>query len=155
MEEDQRALAGRAAIGVGEDVLVDLAGAGFEVVQPEVARPGELGPPVEQREDRPLVMGQQALVDRLVEAGAPELHPVLLAEALDLAVAEHRQAGQRRQQGGHPEVLVAGPELLDRRLLVGVAHEVHEAAEDRRVELEGVLHDLAVLGVAARRGACS
>ena len=102
---------------------------------------------MEEREDRPLVVGKEALVDRLVQARPAELHAVLLAEALDLAVTEAGQAGQGGQQGSHPEVLVAGPELLDRGLLVRVAHEVHEPAEDRRVELEGVLHDQPVVRV--------
>ena len=87
-------------------------------------------------------------VDRLlVPAGPPELHAVALAEALDLAVAEHRQPRQRREQGRRAEGLVAGPELLGRGLLVGVRQEVHEPAEDRRVELERVAHDLAVARV--------
>ena len=61
-------------------------------------------------------------------------------------MAEHRQPGQRREDGGDAEVLVAGPELLDRGLLVRVAHEVHVPAEDRRVELERVPDHLAIAG---------
>ena len=70
----------------------------------------------------------------LVALRPPELHAVLLGEALDLAVPEHRQAGQRGEQRGHAEVLVAAPELVDGGALVGVAHEVDVAAEDARVE---------------------
>jgi hypothetical protein len=76
-----------------------------------------------------------------------ELHPVLLGEALDLAVADHRQPRHRRQQRRDPERLVAGPELLDRGLLVGVRHEVHVALEDLGVELDGLADDLAVARV--------
>ena len=119
---------------------------GHEVVQQEVARLGEPGPPVEQREDLALVALDQPRVRALVERRPAELHPVLLAEALDLAVAEHRQPGQRREDGGHPEVLVALAELLERGLLVGVAHEVDVALEDLRVELDGLLDHLPVAG---------
>ena len=48
--------------------------------------------PVEEREDLALVPLEEPRVRLLVERRAPELHAVLLAEALDLAVAEHRQA---------------------------------------------------------------
>ena len=115
-----------------------------EVVQQEVVRLGEPRPPMEQREDLALVALDEPRVGLLVERRPPELHPVLLAEALDLAVAEHRQPGQRRQDRRHAEVLVALAELLDRGLLVGVAHEVDVALEDLRVELEGLLDDLPV-----------
>jgi hypothetical protein len=43
-----------------------------------------------------------------------------------------------------PEVLVALAELLDRGLLVRVAHEVDVALEDLRVELDGLLDRLPV-----------
>ena len=46
-----------------------------------------------------------------------------------------------------PEVLVAGPELLDGGLLVRVVHEVDVALEDLGVELQGVLHQQPVLRV--------
>ena len=115
-----------------------------EVVQQEVGRLGEPGPLVEQREDLALVARDQPRVGLLVEHRPPELHAVLLAEALDLPVAEHRQAGQGRQHRGDAEVLVALAELLDRGLLVGVAHEVDVALEDLRVELDGLLDRLPV-----------
>ena len=54
-----------------------------------------------------------------------------------------------------PKYLSPVAELVDRRPLVGVVHEVDVALEDLRVELERVLDDEAVLGVAARRAACS
>ena len=73
--------------------------------------------------------------------------------------------GQRRQQRRHAEVLVALAELLDRRLLVGVVHEVDVALEDLGVELEGLLEHPPVARVvlvaehvheraSCRRGAC-
>ena len=101
-------------------------------------RLGEPGPPVEQREDLALVACHQPRVRLLVERRAPELHPVLLAEALDLAVAQHRQPGQRGHDRRDADVLVALAELLDRGLLVGVVHEVDVALEDLGVELEGL-----------------
>ena len=116
---------------------------------------GEPGPPVEQREDLALVALDEPRVGLLVERRAPELHPVLLAEALDLAVAEHRQAGQRRHDRRDAEVLVALAELLDRGLLVGVAHEVDVALEDLGVELEGLADELPDSPRRPRRGACA
>ena len=117
-------------------MLVDAAVVGDEVVQQEVARLGEPRPAMEQREDLALVAFDQPRVRSLVERRAAELHAVLLAEALDLAVPQHRQPGQRRHHRRDAEVLVALAELLDRGLLVGVAHEVHVALEDLGVELE-------------------
>ncbi len=99
---------------------------------------------MEQREDLALVPFDEPRVGALVERRAPELHAVLLAVALDLAVPEHRQARERRHDHRDAEVLVALAELLDGGLLVGVAHEVDVALEDLRVELERVLDELAV-----------
>ncbi len=110
------------------------------------ARLGEPGALVEQREDLALVARDQPRVGLLVEHRPAELHAVLLAEALDLAVAEHRQARQGREHRGDAEVLVALAELLDRGLLVRVAHEVDVALEDLRVELDGLLDRLPVAG---------
>ena len=61
-------------------------------IQEEVARLGEPGPAVEEREDLALVALDEPRIRLLVEGRAAELHPVLLAEPLDLAVAQHRQA---------------------------------------------------------------
>ena len=77
----------------------------------------------------------EPLIGPLVPLGPPELHAVLLAVALELAVAEHGQARQRRQQSGHAKVLIMATELVDGRALVGVVHEVDVAAQDARVEL--------------------
>ncbi len=101
---------------------------------------------MEEREDLALVPLDQPRVGLLVERRPPELHAVLLAEALDLAVAEHRQPGQRREDRRDAEVLVALAELLERGLLVRVAHEVDVALEDLRVEFDGLLDDLPVAG---------
>ena len=109
-------------------------------------RLGEPRPPVEQREDLALVPLDERRIGLLVEPCAAELHAVLLGVALDLAVAEHRQPGERRHDRGDPEVLVALAELLERRLLVRVAHEVDVALEDLGVELEGLADELSVAG---------
>ena len=68
---------------------------------------------MEQRRDFALVPLDQPAVRALVPGRASELHPVLLGEALDLAVAEHRQPRQRDHQRADAEILVALPELLD------------------------------------------
>ena len=101
---------------------------------------------MEQREDLPLMALDQPRVGLLIERRPTELHAVLLAEPLDLAVADHRQPGQRRHHRRDAEVLVALAELLDRGLLVGVAHEVDVALEDLGVELEGLAHQPSVAG---------
>ncbi len=94
-----------------------------------------------------LVACDEVFVGLLVHLGLLELHAVALGVALDLAVAEHGQAGQRGEQGADAEVFVAAAELVDRGALVGVAHEVDVALEDVGVELDGLLEVGAVLGV--------
>ncbi len=118
-----------------------------DVVEQEVGHVGEEGAAVEQREDLALVPLHQPAVRLLVAVGAAVLHAVLLGEALDLAVAEHRQAGHRRQQRADAEVLVALAELVDGRPLVRVVHEVDEALQHLGVELDRVLDDPPVPGV--------
>ena len=144
--EDERPRSA-APVGVRVDVLVDPAAVGRQVVQRELVGLGEVPAPAQQRHDLALVARDQPLVRALVQRGAPELHAVLLGEALELPVAEHRQAGQRREERRDAEVLVALPELLDRGLLVRVVHEVHVALEDLRIELQGVPQDPPVLVV--------
>ena len=80
--------------------------------------------------------------------------PYFSLKPCDLAVAEHRQARQRREDRRDAEVLVALAELLDRGLLVGVAHEVDVALEDLRVELDGLLDDLPVAAPSSSRSMC-
>ena len=63
--------------------------------------------------------------------------------------------GQRGQQRADAEVLVAGAELLDGRLLIRIAHEVDVALQDLRIELERVLDQLPVLAHSPRRAACA
>ena len=77
----------------------------------------EQAPPPQEREDLALVALDEPGVDALVVVGAPVLHPVLLGEALELAVAEHRYAAaqQRPAQVG-PEGGVLG-RRLDRILI--------------------------------------
>ena len=59
-------------------------------------------------------------------------------------MAEHRQSGQCREDRRDAEVLVALAELLERGLLVRIAHEVDVALEDLRVEFDRLLDDLPV-----------
>ena len=141
--EDERALSA-GTVRVGEDVFVHVAGAGDEVVQEEVVRLGEPRASVEQREDLAFVPLDKPRIGTFVEGRAAEFHAVLFPESLDLAVAEHRQARKGGQDGRDAEVLVALAELLQRGLLVRVAHEVDVALEDLRIEFDRLLDDLPI-----------
>ena len=144
--ENQRTLVA-VAVGVGKDVLVHLAAAVPEVVERELGAAGEDVSLGQQRRDLALVARDQAFVGPLVQPRLLELHAVALGKALDLAVAEHRQAGQRRKQSAYAEVLVSVAKLVDGRALVRVAHEVHIALHNVRIELDGLLQIGAVLRV--------
>ena len=144
--DDERALAAE-AVGVGEDVFVDVAIAVPEVVEGEVGAAGEDVALLEQRSDLALVAGDQVFVGPLLHLGLLELHAVALGEAFDLAVAEHGQPGQGGEQGADAEVFVAGAELVDSGALVGVGHEVDVALHNVGIELDGLLEVAAVLGV--------
>ena len=153
--DDQRALVA-APVGVGEDVLVDPAVRRRRSRRAGSARPrrrGGGGGAAGRSRARGARPGRSS--GCLVPVGAAVLHAVLLGEALDLAVAEHRQARQRGHQRADAEVLVALAELLDRGPLVRVVHEVDEALEDLRVELERVLDDACGTWRSPRRAACS
>ena len=102
---------------------------------------------MQQGRDLALVALDQRRVGIFLVARPAILHAVLFGVALDLAVAEHGQSGQRGHEGGDAEALVAGAELIDGGALVGIAHEVDIALHDVRIELEGVLDHRAVLGV--------
>jgi hypothetical protein len=80
-------------VGVGVDVLVDRAVVALGIVEAEIGRAGERRAAPQERDDRPGEVVGMRLVDGLVPTRLPELHPVALAEAFDLAVAQHRQAG--------------------------------------------------------------
>ncbi len=89
----------------------------------------------------------EPVVRRLVVARPLILHSVFFGEALDLAVTEHRQAGQGRHQRRYAEALVALAELVNCRAFIRIAHEVHVTLHDVGIEFERVLDDRAVLGV--------
>ena len=146
MIDDQRTLAA-ATVRVREDVLVHPALVGEEIVQTEVVGLREELAAMQQRRDLALVPGHQLGIGHLIVVRATVLHAVPLGEALDLAVAKHRQPRHRRHHRADPEVLVALPELVDRGPLVRVVHEVHVALQDLRIELERVLHDQPVLRI--------
>src|SRR4029078_2337755 len=93
-------------------VLVAVPAVGARPVEQELAGFREPRPPMEQGEDLSLVALDEPRIGMLVQGRAPDLPPVLLAEALDLPVAQHRQPGQRREDRRHAEVLVALAELL-------------------------------------------
>ena len=134
-------------VGVSEDVLVHLARIREEVVEQEVAALGKEPAALEQRGNLAFMALDHPGIGVLVVARALVLHAVLFGEALDLAVAEHGQAGQRGHHRRNSEAFIALAELIDGRALVGIAHEVHVALHDVGVELQRVLDDRAVLGV--------
>ena len=138
--DDQGALVA-SAVGVGKDILVHLAVVREEVVEQEVAALGKEPAALEQRGNLAHVALDHPRIGVLVVARALILHAVLLGEALDLAVAEHGQAGQRGHHRRHAEAFIALAELIDSRAFVGIAHEVHVALHDVRVELQRVLDD--------------
>ena len=144
--EDERALATH-AVGVGVHVLVDASVLRHEVVERELYDPAEEVALLHDREDLALVPLDERAVARLVPLRAAVLHAVLLVQALDLTVAEHREAGHRAHQRADAEVLVVVAELRDRGVLVRVVHEVDEALQDLRLEVEDVLDRLAILVV--------
>ena len=135
------------AIGVGKDVFVHLAVVRKEVVEQEVAALGKEPAALEQRGNLAFVALDHPGIGVFVVARPLVLHAVLLGEALDLAVAEHRQAGQRGHHRRNAKAFIALAELIDGRALVGIAHEVHVALHDVGVELQRVLDDRTVLGV--------
>ncbi len=115
-----------------------------EIEELEIIHLGEELAHAQKGEYLPLVALDQGLVGSLVAIGPAVLHAVLLHEALDLAMADHRRAGHRGEEGADAEILVAVAELRDRRFLVRVAHEIDEALEDLLVEFLGVLDGQAI-----------
>ena len=80
-----------------------------EIVEGEVGAAREYVALFEQRRDLALVAGDQIFVGQLVHLGGLELHSIALAEAFDLAVAEHGQTGQRGEQRADAEYLSPVP----------------------------------------------
>ncbi len=133
-------------IGVGKDIVRGAA----SLESGELAEAGgarEAPALVQQRADLAPMALQQALIGPLVTLGPAELHAVLLGVAFELTVAVHRQAWQGGQQRRYAKVLIIATELVDCRTLVGIVHEVDVAAQDARVERDGLADDLLVLGV--------
>ncbi len=102
---------------------------------------------MEERKDLTVVSRLQGEVRGLLFVRPGVLHAVLLFESLDLTVSEHRKPRHGHHKGTNTEVLVLLAELSDGGVLVGVVHKVHESLEYFRVELQGVLNRLAILGV--------
>ena len=99
----------------------------------------------EEREYPAIMLSDKPFIRAFVVVGPPVFHSVLLMEAFNLSVPDHRKAGKRRQQRAYREVLVTVAELGDGRLLIGVVHEVHVALEDLRLEDKRVLYSQPVL----------
>ena len=136
------------AVRVREHVLVHAAVVVVAVVEPELARPREQRPAVQQRHEPPPVFALEPLVDRFIAQRAAELHAITFFMSFDLAVPEHRQTRHGRHEHADAEVLLAASELIDRRALVGIVQEVHPALQDVGVELERVAQHPPVVGVA-------
>ena len=135
-------------IGVGEDIFVHAAIRRVKVIEEELLHVGEQVAAVKEREDAS-TRGQRSILRWAVSShfGRAEFHPVFFAEAFDLSVTEHGQAGQGRQHRAHAEIFVAIAELLDGGFFIGVVHEVDVTLENLRVELQRVLDRHAILGV--------
>ena len=146
MEDREGALV-TGAIGPGEDVFVDLAVFTPEIEEGEVCAFGEHVAIFEERCDLALVAFDEVLVRGLVVAGTLVLHAVLFGKGFYLAVAEHGKARKGGHHGADAEVFVAGPKLINRGTLVGIAHEVHVALEDVGIEFDRVLDDGTVLRI--------
>ena len=144
--EHQRALFS-SAVGIGENVLVHRTIFTEKVIQQEVGALRKQITLVQQRRQLALVALHQPVVGIFLMARPAVLHAVLFGEALDLSMTKHRQARQGGHDGRNTKALVAGAELIHRRTLVRVAHEVDVAFQNVRVELDGVLDHRAVLGV--------
>src|SRR6185437_1797344 len=84
------------AVRICEDVLVDRAEIGVEVVEEEVANIGEERSSMKQRSDLLFVTGDHPWIGRFVVIGTAILHSVALREAFHLSVAKHWKARQRR-----------------------------------------------------------
>src|SRR6201985_3508459 len=106
-----------------------------KVIQHKVGALGKELAVLQKRSDVMLMARNQAVVGMFVHARPLELHPIALGEALNLSVAEHRQAGQRCEQCADAEILVSSPELVDGGALVGIAHEVDVSLQDVWIEL--------------------
>ena len=144
--DDQGALAA-VPVGVGKDVFVHRADVVEEVVEQKIAALGKEPAPLAAAE-RSRARGARPASGRgSRRSAAAVLHPVLFGESFDLSVPKHRQPGQRRHHRRNAKALVAVAKLIDGRALIRIAHEVHIALHDVRIELQRVLDDRAVLGV--------
>src|ERR1700722_17342912 len=123
-------------VGVGKDILIDGAVGLVKIVEKEILALGEQPALVKQWSNFTIVARHQSLIGIFLVTSAAELHSVLLSEAFDLTVAEHRQARQSRHHGGDTKKLVAITELVNGCALIRIAHEVDVALEDIRVEFD-------------------
>src|ERR1035438_8743493 len=148
--DHQRAFAA-VAVGIGKDVFVDRAVGMEEVVEQEVAALGKEPAALEQGRNLAFVTPDQPVVWRLVVARPAVFHAVLLSEAFDLAMAEHRQAGKGGHHDRNAEAFIAGSELVNCCALIRIAHEVDVALHDVWVELEVFLMTERYLALSSSR----
>ncbi len=134
-------------VGIGENIFVNVAFRGENIVEQEVFNLGEQVTATHERVDNALVVRHQAFVGFFVPVGAAVFHPVFLVIAFNLTVTDHRQAGQGCHQRADAEILIAVAKLFDGGLFIGVVHEVDIALHDLWIELQRVFHHRAILGV--------
>src|SRR5690349_10279298 len=87
--EDERARIS-SAIRIREDVFVDAATIGEEIVEREIRHAGEEPTLLEEWEDLALVALDEPLIGLLVPLRAAVFHAVFFVESFDLPVTEHR-----------------------------------------------------------------
>ncbi len=135
------------AVRVRKHVLIHRAVPVPEVVQHKVRALCEDPPPLQQRRNLMIVPRDQRLIRPLLHLGLLVLHAVALGVTLHLSMRKHRQPRQRRQQRRHPKALISRPELVNRRPLIRVRHEVHIPLQNVRIELNRLLQIAAILRI--------
>ena len=108
---------------------------------------GKKLPDAQQRENLPFMMSDKPGIRRFIPVGTTILHAVFFAIAFDLAVAEHRQAGEGGKQGGDAEIFIAFAELLNGGCFIRVVHEIDIALHNLWIVSQGVFKDFTVFGV--------
>ena len=93
-----------------------------------------------QRENFPLVAGDEFEIRLFVPVGPDIFHAVFFGKTFHLAMTEHGKTRQCCEQSRCAEVAVVPAELIHSGFLVGIVHEVDIALQDARIKSQGFLH---------------